>query len=54
MRQNAPIINDPDFESGIAKIQGGTEASMAPREKRACSHFLEDGAPEAAMNTPIQ
>ena len=29
--------------------------SMTPREKRACSHFLKDGAPEVlAMNTPIQ
>ena len=54
LRPNAPIINDPDFESGIAKIQGGAEATMTSREKRACSRFLKDGALEVTMNSPVQ
>ena len=46
LRPNASIINDPDFESGTAKLQGGSE--------RAFAHFLRDGVPDSILNSPDQ
>ena len=51
LRPNSNIINDPDFENTIAKIQGGSEGLINNREKRACAHFLRDGAPNSILNT---
>jgi hypothetical protein len=36
------LSTNPDFETGIAKIQSGSEQTMTQAEKRACKAFLKD------------
>ncbi len=45
MKYSSPknsLSTNPDFETGIAKIQSGSEQTMMQAEKRACKAFLKD------------
>ena len=40
------IVNNPDFENAVVKIQAGLENTLTTREKNATSHLLVDGNTE--------
>jgi hypothetical protein len=41
LARDAPIINNPDFENGIIKIQDGLESQTTPDEQDAVQRFLK-------------
>jgi hypothetical protein len=41
LASDAPIINNPDFENGIIKIQDGLESQLTPDEQHAVQRFLK-------------
>ena len=55
LKKSAHIVNDPNFESAIVKIQGGQESTLNPSEKVAVRHFLKvseaAGSPNAETPT---
>jgi hypothetical protein len=40
LKPYAAIVNNPDFENGIAKLQGGAEGTLTIEEKEAVAIFL--------------
>jgi hypothetical protein len=55
LKKNASIVNDPNFENAIVKIQGGQESTLNPSEKAAVRHLLKvpevAGSPNAEIPT---
>ena len=49
LERDAPIINNPDFENGIIKIQDGLESQLTPDERDAVQRFLKPVALEDAV-----
>jgi hypothetical protein len=45
LKTNHEIVNNPDFENGIIKIQNGQEAALTREEKSAVKIFLKPVAP---------
>jgi len=45
LNKNHEIVNNPDFESGIIKIQSGQDATLTREEKSAVKIFLKPVAP---------
>lgn len=42
---DAPIVNNPDFENALVKIQGGKESELTENEKYSVRIFKKRGAP---------
>ena len=40
LQKNSPIVNDPNFENGIAKLQAGEELDLTRSEKDAVRIYL--------------